>query len=146
MKPCRDNTSVSVLNTPLMCVAKMWKEYLACKNTRHRNRCMASGSRLDPEFTMATTAALSHCARTVFPTQPGPHSAAAITIGRSSLTVIFCSLLAPSPAHFNWNQSRSFRAPHPHDPDASDTMDTLNSGLALFTTDIMEIPFHAVQY
>lgn len=95
---------------------------------------------------MATTAALSHCALTVFPDHPGPHNAAAITIGRSSLTVIFCSPLAPSPAHFNWNHFRTFRAPQPHEPDASDTMETSNSGLTLFTTDIIEIPFHASQY
>ena len=107
---------------------------------------MASRSRLVPEFTMATTAELSHCARTVLPAHSLPHRAAARTMGRSSFTVIFCSLMAPIPAHFSWNHSLPFIAPHPHEPDASEIMETSNSGCPLLTDDIIAIPFHSEQY
>ena len=65
------------------------KSNFAAINARHRIRCTTSLYLLVPELITATTAALSHRARTDFPLYLLPHKLAATTIGMSSLIVMW---------------------------------------------------------
>ncbi len=114
----------------------------ASMNARHLVRCIASLSLDCPFVTMVTTAALSHHAMTVCPLHSGPHRAAAITIGTSSLAVMCHWCIWP--AHGNWNQRAPQYVPHPQEPDASDTSAT--EGLATSGFLNMLTPFQPTLY
>ena len=99
-----------------------------------------SGILLVPDLMMATTAALSHRQRTVFPWHSWPHTAQAITIERSSLTVMWTSCHIP--CHNPWNHFPSDEnAPQPIFPDASDVIVT--SGETLPSDAIILTPFQS---
>lgn len=59
---------------------------------RHLRRCMICGTLLYPEFTRDTTPRLSQCTETAWFSQLLPHTAQAMTIGRSSLKAMLSSL------------------------------------------------------
>ena len=91
-----------------------------------------------PLFTMATTASLSHNTLTVMSFYKDPQTALATTIGANSFTVMWEEAMGLT--YYSWNQFLPQCAPHPHEPDASDTNTFL--GFSLLTTVITDTPFH----
>ena len=132
-----DRASASWLWAPGRWVAEVIKLNFADINTRLLIRCMTLWSLLLPEFITATTGALSLRIRTDFPTQLFPQTAAASTIGMSSLMVMCLCLVVSS--HCSWNQESLQYAPHPQLPEASDVITT--SGFSLLCSSSMETPF-----
>ena len=115
-----ERASAATFNFPGMWSALCSNLKCASKKNRQRNKCERWGSLADPFFREWTTAILSERKVTVEFDQYFPHIAAAIMIGTSSFTAM--SLLIHGVDHFNWNHCLdcSIKAPHPHDPDASE--------------------------
>ena len=63
----RDNASAATFNTPGMCRAEKWKEYMALKKDKHRSKCDRSGVLAVLLPRMATTAMLSQWKHTWLP-------------------------------------------------------------------------------
>ena len=122
------------LDTPATCTA-LWK-WATIKN-RHRNRCIKVVSLEYPEFTTDTTAILSQWHTTKRPTHRGPHTATANRIGSSSFGAI--SQSGTASCHCHWNHWDPQRAPHPQQPDASDS--TAIAGIV--KQGITATPFHS---
>ena len=112
-----DKASARVFWIPGICSATTEICHLALVKARHLIRCIASLLWLFPLLRIFTVAMLSDRKRTVWPFQFVPHTAPAIIIGVSSLTVIW------EEHRFlplgSWNHSLSDRALHPQLPDAS---------------------------
>lgn len=113
-----DKASARMLLTPRIWVATRCNSPLAAKKARHLISCMVLLSFDIPVLMMATTAMLSHWILTTEPHQRWPHSAAATTIGASSLMVMCASLIGPD--HGSMNQLVLECAPQPQLLDASD--------------------------
>ena len=84
---------------------------------RHLAKCIDCFSRKDPRFTMFTTAELSHHTWTSWPCHSFPHSAVASTMGMSSFTVIWHSVIGPDQGSMNHLLPQY--APHPQPLDTS---------------------------
>ena len=87
----RVNASASVFCIPLKWVARTLNSHMAERNDRRLIKFMAWGVFDVPELMIATTAALSHLARIVFPFHLGTHITAATTMGASSFIVMWSS-------------------------------------------------------
>ena len=83
---------------------------------------MRASHLLDPEFSSATTAALSDWNRTDLFDHNSPQVATAITIGIISLIEMWQSIIEVG--HCSWNQRSCSYAPHPQEPEASDVIIT----------------------
>ena len=81
----------------------------AATKARHLTKCITSASLLLPELMIATTAVLSHWARTVFLVHCFSHIAAASTIGISSFNVM-CDF-SRAEFHWSWNHWLPENAP-----------------------------------
>ncbi len=102
-----------------MCLHTNDTLHLARKKDKHLIKCMALSILLLPEFTMATTAALSQKQDTVRPFHSLPHIATPSTMGNSSFTVM-CKSLQHS-GNRSWNHFPSeVKAPQPQEPEASE--------------------------
>ena len=84
------------------------------------------GSFAAPLLTENTTAILSHQHCTFDPAQRGAHSATAMMIGTNSLGLMGTSF--QDGGQDSWNHLLSDVAPHPQEPEASDTR--VNAGLS----------------
>ena len=96
---------------------------------------ITDGSLLVPELIMCTTASLSQRHESDLLCHCSPHIAAAITIGSSSLYVMWKSRFLEHQRY--WNHALLLYAPHPHD--ASDVRKT--SGLEWRKSCIIDKPF-----
>ena len=135
-----DKWSAAMFCTPGMCSGARIRPWDAVKKKRHRIRCIASGDFEVPDLRIATTAALSHWQRMVFPCHCLPHMAHATTTGKSSFTVM-CTLLHEG-GHWIWNHSpESVNAPQPHPPDASEVI--VAAGADLVALLMRAIPFQS---
>ncbi len=123
-----------------MCIAQMVNSIFASRNARHLLSCMASTFLEAPEFTMATTAELSHWANITFSCQLCPHTAAANTIGASSFTVMCVPCILAT--HGSINQRSPQKATPPHEPDASEVITM--TGFAPCRAMIIADPFHSL--
>ena len=95
----RDNASARRLQEPGRCTAERSILYFAAMKKRQRIRPITMGSLLVPVFMICTTASLSHRQRTDLFSQCWPQTAVAKTIGSSSLTVMWNSLVESD----HWN-------------------------------------------
>ena len=130
-----DSLSAVWFLDPWMCVTHMENSFFAaCQD------CMASTFFEALEFTIASTAELSHCASTTFPRQLCPEITATITIGASSFTVMCVSCILAT--HGSTNHCSPQKAPHPQVPDASDVK--MTCGFAPGLASIIADPFHSL--
>ncbi len=112
-----DRTFAAPFSAPGMCWPTTYSAPGFFLAHRLLMRCITLTSLLQPDLSMATTAALSHQHLTVLPCHYSHHSAMPITMGSSSLTVMW--IHCQYSGNGSWNHSPpDENAPHPHDQDA----------------------------